>query len=35
MWGSDYGLNELSDPMLPGKASKLQSSIDRTANRHR
>ena len=26
---------EVADTLLPGKASKLQSVIDRTANRHR
>jgi len=27
--------HEVSDTLLPGKASKLQSVIDRTANQHR
>jgi hypothetical protein len=28
-------VREVVDTLLPGKASKLQSRIDRTANRHR
>ena len=32
--GSQHG-DEGDDAMLPGKSSKLQVTVDRTANRHR